>query len=175
MLHLCVTALLAASTKAFVECSLSCAGIENDLRHLDNVLRQSAVARRILRDKLQQRGIAKVISTFEEHTPLRDIGMLHEMYSQGGGIACIEKIDRAAECRILDALMMRQVQTVGQRWLLDVALQPGPTGKSRFARDGELGIAELQLGRGRFPRPSNGEIADEIRGCVALLSGERAT
>ena len=108
------------------------------------------MARRILRDELQQRGIAKVISTFEEHTPLRDIGMLHEMYSQGGGIACIEKIDCPAEYRILDALMMRQVQTVGQRRLLDVALQAGPTGKSRFARDGELDIAELQLGSEDF-------------------------
>ncbi len=98
------------------------------------------MSRGIFGDKLQQSWIAEVISTFEEHSSLREIGMLLEMTSQPVSITCVEKIDRAAKCRILDALMMRQIQTVGESWLVDMPLQPGPAGKSRFARDGELGI-----------------------------------
>ena len=56
-----------------------------------------------------------------------------------------EKIDRATEYRILDAFMMRQIEAVDESWLLDVPLQPRPAVEPRFACDGELGIAELQV------------------------------
>ena len=42
--------------------------------------------------------------------------------------------------------MVRQVETIGERRLLDALLHARPTGKAVLARDGELRIGELEIG-----------------------------
>jgi len=65
-------------------------------------------------------------------------------YEVTGRIARIQQIDRAAKQFVLDALMMRQVQPVGNRRPFDVPFQSRPARKSRLARDGQLRIAEAE-------------------------------
>ena len=72
------------------------------------------------------------------------------MRTQTRYVARIEKFHGAAKCGVFDSLMVRQVQSIGERWLFDVPLQPRPAGKSIFAGDCELRVAEAELGAEDF-------------------------
>src|SRR6202451_2955537 len=50
-------------------------GVENDTCHLNDVGRQRAVANRVLRDKLKQGRIAKVVAAFKENVLVDQLRM----------------------------------------------------------------------------------------------------
>jgi hypothetical protein len=139
--------------------------IENDLGHLNNVLRHLAVADWVLGDELQESRIAKIVPAFEGNVLMYELGMLAEPGAQANRITCIDQIHSAAKEDIFNAFVVGQVQLVGEGGLFNVPLQPRPAGKSGLPRDGELGIAQLQGGveylgvggppkaRMKFPEP----------------------
>ena len=61
-------------------------------------------------------------------------------------VALIEQIHSLTKGQVLDALMMGQIQLIGQGGLLNVPLEPRPTRKAALASNGELGIAEAKPG-----------------------------
>ena len=85
----------------------------------------------------------KVVRAFENNMLMRKLRMLPQPRAQSSHIARVNQIDGPAKIGILNALVMPQIQTVGERGFFDVPLQARPTRKSRLARNGELGIGEL--------------------------------
>jgi hypothetical protein len=104
------------------------------------------MANRIFGDEFQQSWILKVVGAFENDVLMDEVRMLMQVRAQACDITGIEELDSKAKCWIFNALVMRQVQAIGERWLFDVALQSGPTGKTIFASDGELGVTQAELG-----------------------------
>ncbi len=88
-------------------------GFENDSRDLGNVGRQRAAPRGILGDELQQRGTREVVAAFERDMLVCKIRMLLQLSAQALDIAGVQQIDGAAKRGIFNALVMRQVETVG--------------------------------------------------------------
>jgi hypothetical protein len=125
---------------------LSGAGVENNAGDFDDVGRERAVANGIFRDKFEEGGIAEVVAAFEEDTLLGEMRMLMQMRTKSWGVAGIEQIDSAAKRFVFDALLMGQIEAIGEGWAFDVAFQPCPAGKTVLARDGELGIGEGEAG-----------------------------
>jgi hypothetical protein len=76
--------------------------------------------------------------------------MLPKMVAQAGNVSGVEKIDGAAKYRVFDSLMMRQVELIGERGSFDMAFQASPTGESRLASDGQLGVAQAKLSAENF-------------------------
>jgi len=64
------------------------AGIENDLGHPNNVVRQSAQAHRILCDEFQKCRIAKIVPAFEGDVLMHKIRMLIQAGSQTRYVTC---------------------------------------------------------------------------------------
>jgi len=163
----------------FVDCGLSCigiqfdiqAGIENDLGEGDYVGGQSAVADWIFGDELQQRRVAKVISAFKDYVLPHQVGVLAQVGTQACNIACIEQVDGVAKDGVLDAFVVRQVESIGAGGLLNVRFEPGPAREAVFAGDGELRAAELELGSkdgGVCGALKTGmEFADQLRSTLA--------
>jgi hypothetical protein len=78
--------------------------------------------------------------------PSRQSWMLTEVSAQTGLVTRIDQVDGAAKDLILNTLVMRQVQSIGGDWPFDSSFETGPTGKSAFAGDGEVRVAELEFG-----------------------------
>ena len=101
----------------FVDCGLSCigiqfdiqAGIENDLGEGDYVGGQSAVADWIFGDELQQRRVAKVISTLEDDVLTYELWVTFQMNPQTRNIPCIQKVYSLAKCGVFNTFMVWQL------------------------------------------------------------------
>jgi hypothetical protein len=158
-------------SEGFVDCGLSRfaiqAGIENHLGEGDDVGGKGAVADRILGYELQQRWIAKVISAFKDYVLADKVGVLAQVGAQAGCIARVEQVDGAAKDGVFDALVMWQVESVRLGGLFNMCFEPRPAGEAVFAGDGELRVAELELGREDCgvcgARKAGMEFADQLR------------
>jgi len=67
--------------ESFVQCCLARAGIENDFRDVNDILRQSAMTDRILGYKFEQRRIMKIVPAFKNDRAegeLRYCGLLRK-------------------------------------------------------------------------------------------------
>jgi len=128
-----------------VERGLFDAGVENNPRSFNDVARQLSMTNRVLRYEFQQRWILKVVSALEDDALTCEIRMLPQVSAQTCYIAGIEKFHAPAKCGVLNPLVVRQMQLIGERRLFDVSFQPSPTGKPGLARNGELRIAEAQV------------------------------
>jgi len=104
------------------------------------------MANRILSDELQQRWIPKVVPAFEKDVLMHQIRLLIQVRAQTRYVPCIDEFHRVAKRCVFNALMMRQLQPVGERWFFNVRFQSCLTRKSRLAGNGELCVAQLQLG-----------------------------
>ena len=100
---------------------------------------------RILRHELQQRRIPKIVPSFEHNALLRKLRMLLEMRPQTSYIAGVDQLHGPAKCGVFNALMMRQIQTVGEHGLFNVPLQPCPTRKAGLARDDKLRVCKAKV------------------------------
>ena len=78
------------------------------------------MANRILRDKLQQRWIPKVIPAFEDDVLMHKLRMLIQLRAQNTYIACIQKFYRTTKCCIFNPLLVRQIQPIYERWFFNV-------------------------------------------------------
>jgi hypothetical protein len=67
------------------------------------------MANRIFGDELQQRWIAKVVSTFENDPLTHQVRVMFQVSAQTCCITCIEKIDGATKQGVFYSLMMGQV------------------------------------------------------------------
>src|ERR1700722_14060830 len=132
--------------KRFVLRRLARARIENNLRHINNVRRQLAMANRILGDEFQQRWFAEVVPSLENQLLLRQLRMPLQVRAQASYVTCIEEFHGAAECCIFNPLLVRQFQSIGERWFFDVPFQSRPARESTFASDGKLRVAQAELG-----------------------------
>jgi hypothetical protein len=96
------------------------------------------------------------------------VGMLLEPCAQALLVAGIDEIDGAAKDGVFDAFVVRQIETVGERGLFNVALEAGPTRESALAGDGELGVTEQETGVMDFcvggVKESGMKLADELHG-----------
>ncbi|HYA97252.1 MAG TPA: hypothetical protein VEH49_04090, partial [Methylomirabilota bacterium] len=54
-----------------------------------------------------------------------EIRMSFEVSSQSCGVARVQQFYRSPESDVLDSLVMRQIQLVGERWFFNVPLQLG--------------------------------------------------
>src|ERR1035438_5915752 len=72
--------------------------------------------------------------------------MLLHKGPQSCGVPCIQKFHGAAKRVVFNALMMRQIQFVGEGGFFNMPLQPRPAREPSLARDGGLCVAELELG-----------------------------
>src|ERR1700676_5115817 len=99
----------------------------------------------ILSDEFQQRWIPKVVPAFENDLLIHKSGMLIQVCSQTRHVTCIEELHRTAKCRIFNSLLVRQIQSIGERWFFNVPFQPRPAGKSIFAGDRNLRVTEAKL------------------------------
>jgi hypothetical protein len=99
----------------------------------------------ILSDEFQQRWIPKVVPAFENDLLMHKSGMLIQVCTQTRHVTCIEELHGMAKCRIFNSLLVRQIQSIGERWFFNVPFQPRPAGKSMFAGDCKLCIAEAEL------------------------------
>src|SRR5260370_29142360 len=106
------------------------AGIENDLGHPNNVVRQSALAHRILCDELQKCRIPKIVPAFEGDVLMHKVGMLMQVGTHPSHVTCIEEVHGATKCSVFNALMMRQIQLIRERWFFNMRFQSRPTRKS---------------------------------------------
>jgi hypothetical protein len=121
-------------------------GIKNHLGYLDNIGRQTAMANRILRHELQQRGVPKVVSPLKDNMLMNQPGMLLEMRTQTRRIAGVKKLHRETKRRILNSFVMRQADLSSERWPLDMRLQSDPTRESMLTSNRHLRVAELERG-----------------------------
>src|SRR5690348_11417092 len=128
-----------------VECGVFHAGVENDLGHFNDVMRQLAVTNRVLGYKFQQRWILKIVSAFEDDVLTHKTRMLPQVSAQTSYIAGIEKLHATAKYGVFYTFMVRSIQLVGERGPFDVPLQPCPTRKPGLARNGELRVTEAQV------------------------------
>ena len=100
------------------------------------------MAHRILSGEFQQRWISKVVSALENDVLMHKTRMLLQMRTQSSYVTCIEELDGTAKLHIFNALLVRQIQSIGKGWFFDVAFQSCPAWKSIFAGNGELSVAE---------------------------------
>ncbi len=96
----------------------------------------------ILGHEFQQGWIVKVVSAFKNDALVGELRMALQVGAQTYYISGIEKVDTTAKRRVLNAFMVRQIELVGERRLLDVPLESCPTRKSGLARDGQLRVTE---------------------------------
>ena len=101
---------------------------------------------RILSDEFQQCWIPKVVPAFEYDVLMNKIRMLIQVRAQTNYVTCIEEFYGTAEYCIFDPLLVRQIQSIGERWSLNVPFQPRPARESVFAGDGKLRVTEAELG-----------------------------
>jgi hypothetical protein len=125
---------------------LARASIENDPGHVNDVRRQSAMTNRILSDEFQQCWIPKVVPAFENDVLMHKIRMLIQVRAQTNYVTCIEEFHGTVKCCIFNPLLVRQIQSIGERWFFNVPLQPRPARKSIFASDCKVRVTEAELG-----------------------------
>jgi hypothetical protein len=105
------------------------------------------VSDRIFGDEFKQAGIAEIVCALEKNVAMDEVGVLCEQCAQGGDIAGVDHIHSAAKYGVLDALVVLELETVGEGGLLNVALEAGPTRETGLAGYGKLGVAEAQRER----------------------------
>jgi hypothetical protein len=66
--------------------------------------------------------------------------------AQTNYIAGIEEFHGATKWCIFNSLLVRQIQSIGERWFFDVTFQPRPARKSIFAGDCKLRVTEAEMG-----------------------------
>jgi hypothetical protein len=71
----------------------------------------------------------------------RQFGMPLEVGAQTGLMARIDQRNGTPEQVVFNALVMRQVQSIGGDWLFDASLETGPAEEPALAGDGELRAA----------------------------------
>src|SRR5271169_2757669 len=123
-----------------VNLGLRRAGIKNNLGYINNVRGELAVANRILGDELKQRGVMKIVPTFECDMLMYQLRMLLQITTQSCRVPCVNKIDGTAKNRVFDSFMVGEIQ-IGR--FFDMLFQPRPALETRLTSDGELRIAEL--------------------------------
>src|SRR5260370_38350778 len=96
---------------------------------------------------------------------MQKAGMLIQGHTQTIYVTCIDEFHSTAKCCIFNPLLVRQIQSIGERWFFNVPFQPRPARKSIFAGDCKLRVTEADLGvedfsvrgsaekRGKFPYP----------------------
>ncbi len=126
------------------------AGLDDASCDLNNVLRKLSTANRILGHKLQQRRIAKVISSFENHVLPRQFRILRQISAQPGDVARIKQFHRPAKSRVFNAFVMRQLQLICESRFFDMPLQSWPAREAVFPGDRNLRIAQAQSGSKDF-------------------------
>jgi hypothetical protein len=124
---------------------LTWTSIENDLGHLKDVRRQTAMANRILGHEFQQRWISKIIPPFENDVLMHKLRILFQLRAQTNHITRVEKFYGAAKCCIFNSLLVRQIQPIGQCWFFNVSFQSPPAWESTFAGDRKLRVTESEL------------------------------
>src|ERR1700677_5198374 len=100
----------------------------------------------ILSHEFQQRGISKIVPPLENHVLVYKIRMLIQVGEQTNYITSIEEFHGTMKCFIFNPLLVRQIQSIGERWFFNVSLQPRPAQKSIFAGDGMLRVTEAERG-----------------------------
>jgi hypothetical protein len=80
-------------------------GIQDDLRHLDDIGRQSSAANRILGDELEQRRVPEVVAAFERDVLRYEIGVSFQMGVQAFSRTAVKKLDSSPKNPVPDALM----------------------------------------------------------------------
>ncbi len=118
------------------------AGLENHAGHVDDVRGQPSVTDRVFSDEFQKRRSVKVISTFKEQVLMNQLRRLLQQHSKLEHVSCVHQLYGPAEHGIFDAFVVRPIQSVRSRRLLDVKLQSLPAWKAALARDGQLCIAQ---------------------------------
>ncbi len=111
---------------------------------IENVRRQRAMPYRILRDKLQQRRRPKIILPFKQHVLFHQLRMILQQPSQPDRIARIQQIHGTTKRRILNPLVMRQVDPIRQRRPLHMPLQPSPARKPMRSSNRKLRVAQTK-------------------------------
>jgi hypothetical protein len=124
---------------------LTRAGIEDDLRDLNDIRRQSAMANRILSHEFQHRRIPKVVPAFENDALMHKVRMLIQLPTQTNYVSRIKKLYGSTKCCIFNSLLVRQIQPIGQRWFFNVPFQSRPAWKSILAGDCKLRVTESEL------------------------------
>jgi hypothetical protein len=99
----------------------------------------------ILSDEFQQRWISKVVPALENDVLMHKIRMLMQVCAQISCVTCIEEFHGMAKRCIFNPLLVRQIQSIGERWFFNVPFQPRPARKSVFAGDGKLRVTKAQL------------------------------
>lgn len=100
----------------------------------------------ILSDEFQQGWIPKVVPAFDNDVLMHKIRLSVKVRAQTGYVTCIEEIHATAKCYIFNSLLVRQIQSIGERWFCNVSLQSRPTRKSIFAGDRKLRVTEAEPG-----------------------------
>jgi hypothetical protein len=77
---------------------------------------------------------------------MHEIGMLNQVRAQTCDVACVEKFHGVAKCGVVDAFVVRRVQTFRERWFFNMRFQSRPARESMLASNGELRITESQRG-----------------------------
>ena len=131
-----------------IECGLGEPSLEDDLGYGNNVRGETAAARWVFRDKLEQRWIAKVVATFEGNPTPNQTGMVTQVGAQPLDISGVEKVDRPPECRVRNSLLVRHVQAIGGCRSFNSSFQSPPTREPTFACNGELRVGDPE-GRGK--------------------------
>jgi hypothetical protein len=72
--------------------------------------------------------------------------MLIQVRAQTNYVTCIQEFHGTPKCCVFDPLLVRQIQSIGERWFFNVLFQPRPTRKSIFASDGKLRITQAEPG-----------------------------
>ena len=104
------------------------------------------MASRILSDEFQQRWISKVVPALENNVLMHKIRMLIQVRTQTSYVTSIEEFHGTAKCCIFNPLLVRQIQSIGERWSFNVPFQPRPARKSIFAGDCKLRVTEANRG-----------------------------
>src|SRR5260370_13836729 len=99
----------------------------------------------ILSDEFEQREISKLVRLGAHHVVMHKSGMRIQVCTQTSNVTCIEELHGTAKCCIFNSLLVRQIQSIGERWFFNAPFQPRPAGKSIFASDGKLRVAEAEL------------------------------
>ncbi len=73
---------------------------------------------------------------------MHKLWMLVQVGAQARYVPCVEKIHGATKRAVLDPLMVRQIQVIGERRFLDAPLQSGPAREPVLTSDCELRAAE---------------------------------
>ena len=149
------------------------AGVENDLCDFDDVGRHGSAADGIFGDELNERRIVEVVPALKRDVLVYEFGMQLEPGAETLRVAGVDQIDGVTEDGVLDAFVMRQVEAVGERGLLNVTLEARPAGIAALAGDGELRVAEREFRVVNFRVARVAEAGMELADALSRVRGAR--